>query len=155
MTTTALPELARQVRTDTRRLLAAARPEWLTWAPPGTSNHLLWHGGHALWLGDVLGVQLLTGQSELPEGWAELFGMNCLPVKERKVWPARAEVDQLLAKQLQRLLQLLTAVDEQRLWQPVRGETLAGRIIHGLHDEAKHQGEMYLLLKLCRAGAQA
>ena len=22
-------------------------------------------------------------------------------------------------------------------------------IIHGLHDEARHQGEMYLLLKLC------
>jgi hypothetical protein len=27
------------------------------------------------------------------------------------------------------------------------------RFIHGLHDEARHQGEMYLLFKLCRARA--
>ena len=33
-------------------------------------------------------------------------------------------------------------------------DTLAGRIIHGLHDEARHQGEMYLLLKLCRLGGK-
>jgi hypothetical protein len=29
--------------------------------------------------------------------------------------------------------------------------SLAGTIIHGLHDEARHQGEMYLLLKLARS----
>ena len=149
--TAAIQELAHQVRTDTRRLLAAAQPEWLTWAPEGTNNHLLWHAGHALWLGDVLGVQLLTGKSELPGGWAEFFGMNCLPVRQRKAWPQRTEVDQLLAQQLARLLELLGAVDEAKLWQPVRGDTMAGRILHGLHDEAKHQGEMYLLLKLSRA----
>ena len=148
---TAIQELARQVRTDTRRMLAAARPEWLTWAPPGTSNHLLWHAGHALWLGDVLGVQLLTGRSELADGWAEMFGMDCLPVKERRTWPARGDLDQLLGRQLERLVQLLGQADEGRLWQPRHGDTLAGRIIHGLHDEAKHQGEMYLLLKMCRA----
>ena len=28
---------------------------------------------------------------------------------------------------------------------------LVGGIIHGLHDEAKHHGEMYLLHKLCTA----
>jgi hypothetical protein len=31
--------------------------------------------------------------------------------------------------------------------------SLLSTIVHGLHDEAKHQGEMYLLLKLCRARA--
>jgi hypothetical protein len=157
MTTLALQELVRQVRTDTRRLLAAAQPTWLTWAPPGTSNHILWHAGHALWLGDVLAVQLLTGQSELPDEWAEMFGMNCSPVKARKTWPPRQEVDARLAEQLQRLLHLLENADEKKLWQPVRADrsdTVAGRIIHGLHDEAKHQGEMYLLLKMCRAQAQ-
>ncbi len=35
---------------------------------------------------------------------------------------------------------------------PGRGTaTISDRIIHGLHDEAKHSGEMYLILKLCRA----
>ena len=34
---------------------------------------------------------------------------------------------------------------------PSRGPAnIAARIIHGFHDEAKHCGEMYLLLKLCR-----
>jgi hypothetical protein len=28
---------------------------------------------------------------------------------------------------------------------------LVSSIVHGLHDEAKHQGEMFLLLKLLRA----
>ena len=71
-----LTELVRQVRSGTLEILAAADERWLTWAPPGTSNHILWHAGHALWLGDVLGVELITGQSELPPGWPETFGMD-------------------------------------------------------------------------------
>jgi len=33
--------------------------------------------------------------------------------------------------------------------------SLLSSMVHGLNDEAKHQGEMYLLLKLCRARPQA
>ena len=43
-----LAEMARQVRGDTLRLLAAAPEASLLFAPPGTSNHILWHAGHAL-----------------------------------------------------------------------------------------------------------
>jgi hypothetical protein len=32
-----------------------------------------------------------------------------------------------------------------------RGWDLVRGILHGLHDEARHQGEMYLLLKLRRS----
>jgi hypothetical protein len=149
----AILELARQVRTGTRHLLAAAEPAWLTWAPPGTSNHLLWHAGHAAWLMDVLGVSLLAGASELPPGWADAFGMRCTPVAQRKTWPPRDAVDALLARQLERFAALLAATDDAKLLRPAGGDTLASRIIHGLHDEARHQGEMYLLLKLCRAGS--
>ena len=85
-----LTELVRQVRSGTLEILAAADERWLTWAPPGTSNHILWHAGHALWLGDVLGVELITGQSELPPGWPETFGMDCRPVGETNRWPSRA-----------------------------------------------------------------
>src|SRR5262245_48623890 len=104
--TFALAELARQVRTDTRRMLAAAKPEWLTWAPAGTSNHILWHAGHAVWLLDVLGIELLTGRNELPAGWAETFGMNCWPVQETRTWPSPSELDSALSRQLDRFVQL-------------------------------------------------
>jgi hypothetical protein len=149
----ALQELARQVRGKTIQLLTEARPEWLTWAPPGTSNHILWHAGHAIWLQDVLCLQPLTGQSSLPEGWAETFGMDCRPVKSTTEWPSVARLQSLLREQLERMLEALAAADDLALAKiaNTRGDTLAARIIHGLHDEAKHQGEMYLLLKLCRA----
>jgi hypothetical protein len=61
-------------------------------------------------------------------------------------------VQSLLEAQLVRLLELFRneasrltrAADTPAEWSVTRG------VIHGLHDEARHQGEMYLLLKLCR-----
>src|SRR5262245_7119730 len=77
---TCLPAaLAQEVRSDTIQLLQAARPAELTWAPAGTSNHLLWHAGHGLWLQDVLCLRLLSGRSELPAGWEERFAMGSRP----------------------------------------------------------------------------
>lgn len=143
-----LEELARQVRDLTIKLLDAAPEDCLLWAPEGTSNHVLWHAGHAVWLQDALGVCLLTGKSELPDGWAETFGADCRPVRETTDWPAREEVRDLLQRQLGRLLELFRSESAQLVEGP-----LAERIIHGLHDEARHQGEMYLLLKLRRAEA--
>ena len=148
-----LEELARQVRTGTLELLRATRESWLTWAPDGTSNHLLWHAGHALWLQDVLCIQPLTRASELPDGWDKSFGAHCRPVRTTTQWPGRTEVQRLLEAQLARLLELFQreasrltrTADTPAQWSATRG------IIHGLHDEARHQGEMYLLLKLCRA----
>ncbi|GBD35625.1 hypothetical protein HRbin36_00738 [bacterium HR36] len=149
-----LKELARQVRTRTRDILAAAKTEWLTWAPEGTSNHILWHAGHAVWLMDVLGVELLTGRSELPAGWAEKFGMRCRPPRLTSDWPSRDTVDRLLAEQLLRFCQLLDSTPQDRLAVPSDTTqarySLSGQILHGLHDEACHSGEMYLLLKMCR-----
>jgi hypothetical protein len=153
-TSETLQELARQVRRDTLQILNAAEPAWLTYAPPGTANHILWHAGHALWLQDLLCIQLLTGKGELPPDWARMFGMNCDPVSQTTHWPGRHELSELLQRQLQRILELLAAASDEQLAtvaNPVRGPAMiAQRIIHGLHDEAKHSGEMYLLLKLCR-----
>lgn len=152
-----LTELAQQIRGFTLKLLSEAQPQWLRFAPAGTTNHMLWHAGHALWLQDVLGVQLLSGRSELPDGWAETFGSNCQPLAFTRRWPTQDEVRNLLEAQLQRISQLLHAASEEQLQSVAnssRGSaTIAQRIIHGWHDEAKHSGEMYLLLKLCRAGA--
>ena len=149
-----LQDLARQVRHDTLQILDAAQPTWLTYAPPGTSNHILWHAGHALWLQDVLCVRLLVGRGELPVGWAEKFGMNCQALDQTIDWPTRAELGGLLRSQLCSVIELLAGTSDEQLVQPAdpdRGTaTISDRIIHGLHDEAKHCGEMYLILKLCR-----
>ncbi len=145
-----IQELARQVRRGTLERLEAAPADRLTWAPPGTSNHILWHAGHALWLQGELCLEPLTGKTGLPPGWEQTFGMNCRPVKQTTTWPSREQLRDLLSVQLEQMLAGIAGASEARLAEIVnlRGDTLAGLIIHGLHDEARHQGEMYLLLKL-------
>src|SRR5262245_6122243 len=143
--TSILAQLAREVRGDTLRFLQAARPEELTWAPARTSNHLLWHAGHALWLQDVLCVKLLVGESELPFGWEALFGMDSRPAKQRKPWPDKPELLDRLQAQLSRIEELLPTVADAALDRPPHSHpgddrTLGYCILHGLHDEAKHQG---------------
>jgi hypothetical protein len=148
-----IQELARQVRRSTLERLESAPANRLTWSPPGTSNHILWHAGHALWLQGVLCLEPLTGSTGLPLDWEKTFGMNCRPVKETTTWPSRQELQNLLSAQLDQILAALANTPEARLAEIVndRGDTLAARIVHGLHDEARHQGEMYLLLKLAAA----
>lgn len=147
-----LNELARQVRGTTVRILEEAPEDWLLWVPPGTSNHITWHAGHSLCAQDVLCVEPLSGSSELPPGWIEKFGMNSKPA-ETLDWPDRVELLQLLNTQLDRLIGLfdehatrLTQIGPNRDdgWDLTRG------VIHALHDEARHQGEMRLLMKLRR-----
>jgi hypothetical protein len=144
-----LEELVRQVRGGTLQLLDGAPADALRWAPTGTSNHLLWHAGHALWVQGVLFLEPLVGQNELPAGWAESFGMNCRPLAETRDWPERAEVSRLLRDQGDRMLEILatTQAPLARFDPAAEGWDLPRGVVHGLHDEAKHQGEMYLLLK--------
>jgi hypothetical protein len=148
--------LAREVRRKTVQLLDAAHPQELTWAPEGTANHLLWHAGHAVWLHDVLCLRLLSGRSTLPEGWEELFAMGSQPDRPQRPWPARTVLRRELVEQLPRLLAAVEPLTPAQLDAPpphaYRGDdrTLRECIVHGWHDEANHQGEMYLLLKMQR-----
>jgi hypothetical protein len=150
-----LQELARQVRSDTLRVLLATEPPWLTWAPDGTSNHILWHAGHALWLQDSLCIAPITSHSELPDNWEITFGMNCRPVRQTNQWPDRNTMQQLLQQQFKRQIAIigeLSAVQLNQIHPRLSAQwTLAGWIMHGLHDEAKHCGEMYLLWKMCKS----
>ena len=152
-----LVELACQVRIHTVELLAAVPQPCLLWAPPGTSNHILWHAGHALWVQDVLFIEPVTGKSELPSGWAETFGMDCRPVQESNrlpAWPTREAIERRLRGQLDRVIELIQEIAEERLAfdaPPVLGErNLLSAFVHAWHDEARHQGEMYLLFKQFR-----
>jgi hypothetical protein len=153
-----LIELARQVRRSTLELLQVPESRWLTWSPPGTSNHILWHAGHALWLQDALTIRPLTGGSDLPHGWAANFGQNSRPERHDD-WPDVAEVRELLANQLERIETLLgdhaeTIMTRPHAIPPGGGWPLVPGMIHGWHDEARHQGEMYLLYKLARSQRQ-
>jgi hypothetical protein len=80
--------------------------------------------------------------------------MHCQPLNQTVNWPTREELGELLRGQLDRVVELLAGTSDEQLVQPAdpdRGAAaLSDRIIHGLHDEAKHSGEMYLILKLCR-----
>jgi hypothetical protein len=151
--------LARDVRGNTVKLLDAAHTRELTWTPAGTANHLLWHAGHAVWLQDVLCLRLLAGHSTLPVGWEELFGMGSHPDRARRAWPAREVVHRELVEQLPRLLAAIEPLTPAQLdgqaphAHPGDDRTLRECIVHGLHDEANHQGEMYLLLKMLRLDA--
>jgi hypothetical protein len=148
-----LQELAVEVRSKTLQLLDYAPAEKLTWAPPGTSNSILWHAGHAVWLQDVLCLAIATGKSELPDGWAAVFGMGSRPHRQKE-WPAREEVRRQLKLQLPRLVDVIGRLTAEELAALPRfghsgdDRTLQECIVHGLHDEANHQGEMYLLLKM-------
>jgi hypothetical protein len=151
-----LRDLATDVRNRTIQLLQAASASESIWVPRGTSNHILWHAGHALWAEDVLCIKLVTGASELPLGWDEMFQMGSRPALWKKPWPAKEELVRQLRDQLPRLTQLIGSLTETQLNHkpqfPHRDDprTLGESILHGLHDEANHQGEMYLLLKMQR-----
>lgn len=99
---------------------------------------------------------LLNELLKLPRRWATTFGGRCRPVSETRDWPDAALLRRLLGAQLDRMLVLLPQVAWEQLADPRRlpttGWTLHDGLLHGLHDEARHQGEMYLLFKLCRAG---
>jgi len=156
-----LQSLAVEVRTKTVQLLAATRPEELTRTPAGTSNHILWHAGHALWLQEVLCLQLITGKSELPAGWEGMFKMGSQPRLQKDPWPSKDELLRQLEGQLPRLVDVIGSVSDAALDALPRfahrgdSRTLGQCILHGLHDEANHQGEMYLLLKLQRLNRNA
>jgi hypothetical protein len=151
---TGLSELATQVRSTTVLVLRRAAPSMLLWTPPGLSNHMLWHAGHALWVGDILTVEPITGRSNLPAGWEAMFGEGSKPASQSH-WPGVEEVLELLETQLDHVLSIFKeqgASIGRRANEvsPNCGWPLLAGIIHGWHDEARHQGEMHLLAKLYR-----
>ena len=143
--------LVRDVRGRTLSILERGHPEWMTRIVTGTANHMIWHAGHALWVQDVICIEPLTGKSQLPEVWTKRFGQHSQPAKDTGPWPARETMMELLSNQLKDIESILANADPARLSQQDPG--MGRHIIHGFHDEAIHQGEMYLLLKIFRADA--
>ena len=144
--------LAKDVRGKTLRLLDGLGDDAARFTA-GLSNSALWHAGHALMLVEHLCIMPATGGSpQYPKGWYEMFAWQSRPATVPKdAWPPLAEVDRRLREQLDRLravIQGATTEQFDRVIDPSRNRTLRYSIVHGLHDEATHQGEVHLLKKL-------
>lgn len=143
--------LATEVRGKTLRLLDGVNDEMARFAAPGLSNSILWHAGHSLVVVEHLGVMPATNQpAGYPAGWHEKFVWNSKPALVTQ-WPRVSEVVDALRDQLTRLTTVIGGLASEqldRIVDPAKNRTLRYSILHGLHDEAGHQGEIWLLRKL-------
>jgi hypothetical protein len=148
--------LASEVRTRTLRLLEGLTDEQARFAPPGLNNSILWNAGHAYVLIEHLAIAPATGRPpDDPPGWFEAFSWKSNPAVVTK-WPALGDVVARLDDQFRRLMDVLDKLTPQRLDAVLpNGRRLRDLIVHGLHDEAQHQGEIYLLKKILIRGRRA
>lgn len=145
-----------EVRGKTLRILQSVPSESTRWAPPGLQNTILWHAGHAFVLLECLTMTALELEPAMPEGWFEMFSWESRPAQvAADRWPALAEVIAALEAQQQRMASLIGGLSEEALDRPAGGNpkrTVRSAIVHALHDEACHSGEMYLLAKIKAVG---
>jgi hypothetical protein len=143
--------LATEVRGKTLRLLEGITEDMARFAAPGLNNSILWHAGHSLLVVEHLSVMPATGQSAgYPEDWFNKFSWKSMPSAVTS-WPPLADVIDALRNQLQGLTTAIAVIPPERLDQivdPAKKRTLRYSILHGLHDEAGHQGEIWLLRKM-------
>lgn len=148
-----LVTLAREVRGSTLMMLDGLSDHQARFA--ALSNSILWHAGHALVVVEHLSVMPLTGGSAgYPPAYFAAFSWKSNP-RGVTDWPAVAEVRGELQSQFDRLLAAMErATPEQLDAKDARsGRTVRWSVVHGLHDEARHQGEMWLLRKMLLRGA--
>ena len=144
-----------EVRGKTLRLLRGATDDETRWAPPELHNHVLWHAGHSFVLVESLAAEAIGELPEIPEGWFDIFSWNSNPAQVASYrWPPLAQVIAELTEQHARLRHAVERLSEQDLSRELLGQgnrTARYAILHGLHDEACHSGEIWLLRKLIRA----
>ncbi|HTN74116.1 MAG TPA: DinB family protein [Pirellulaceae bacterium] len=153
-----LEMLLEEFRGKTLRLLQVDAVA-ANWTPPGTRNSMLWHGGHIFCIVERLFTHATSGDDSVPAtiltGWWPRFGWDPPTSAPTDAPPALATiVEQLQAQAIrwQPRLRELSAAQQAALLTPAiegwEGATCARAIIHALHDEACHQGEIWLLQKL-------
>ena len=144
--------LAYEVRGKMLWLLEGVGDELAGFTAPGLSNSILWHAGHALVVVEHLCIAPATGgEPRLPDGWFEKFSWDSQPRTVRE-WPRIADVATALREQLPRLIDAIRGLSPEQLDEELGPPHDASRrylIVHGLHDEANHQGEIWLLRKMC------
>jgi hypothetical protein len=141
-----------EVRGKTLQVLEGVSADEARWAPPGLQNTILWHAGHSYVVVEWLAMTALGQPPVAPPGWFEIFSWESRPseVPSHK-WPTLAAVVAELESQRKRLRTTIGDLTEQQLDGASRRNaerTVRYHILHGLHDEARHSGEISLLRKV-------
>ena len=122
------------------------------WAPPGLQNSCLWHAGHAYVVTEFLTMRALDREANIPEGWLKMFSWESNPAHTApESWPPLSTVTSALKTQQERLKGIIEGLTPEQLDAPEPGNPsrpVRYGILHGLHDEARHSGEISLLRKL-------
>ncbi len=141
-----------EVRGKTLRFLQGITDEQARWGPPGLQNTILWHAGHCYILAERLVMEALGHQPRVPGGWSEMFSWESRPESvPGDRWPALDAVFARLVNQHRRLRRAIRKATEDQLAAPIAEDadrTVRFSIVHGLHDEACHSGEILLLRKM-------
>ena len=144
-----------EVRGKTLRLLHAVTDQEAHWPPPDLHNHILWHAGHSFVLVETLATEAVSDLPQIPEGWFEIFSWESKPAQVPPYrWPPLAQVVAQLTEQHARLRRVIEGLSDEQLARPLIGRsnrTARYAILHALHDEACHSGEIWLLCKLIRS----
>ncbi|MGA2255956.1 MAG: DinB family protein [Thermoguttaceae bacterium] len=146
-----------EVRGKTLRLLNAVTDQEAHWPPPELHNHILWHAGHSFVLVESLVMEAVGDLPHIPEGWFEIFSWESNPAQVASYrWPPLARIVTQLTEQHVRLRRMIEGLSNEQLSSPLPGrgsQTARYAIVHALHDEACHSGEIWLLRKLIRSSA--
>lgn len=144
-----------EVRGKTLRRLQDVSEKDARWTPAGLNNHVLWHAGHSYVLVESLTMDAIGQQPQIPDGWFEMFSWKSNPALiAADRWPPLAEVVAQLTGQQVRLRQVIEGLSDEQLASLMPGNpnrTVHYAILHGLHDEACHSGEIWLLRKMLRS----
>ncbi len=147
-----------EVRGKTLRLLQGVSDDDTRWSPPELHNHILWHAGHSFVLVESLAMEAMSELPQIPDGWFEIFSWQSDPAQVASYrWPSLANVIAELTEQRARLRERIAELSDEQLARelPGRGnQTARYAILHGLHDEACHSGEIWLLRKMIRSMAE-
>jgi hypothetical protein len=141
-----------EVRRKTLSRLEGVSDEEARFAPEGLQNSILWHAGHSYILVEWLTMDALGAATTCPKGWFEIFSWTSRPAEvPADRWPTLKEVVRELQIQHGRMHRLIENLSADVLDNPARNRpdvTVRHRILHALHDEACHSGEIWLLRKL-------
>ncbi len=145
-----------EVRGKTVSILQSVQVQDSLWAPPGLQNTIVWHAGHCYFLVESLTMRAIGRKPKLPPKWDTLFSWDSHPqLVPVERWPLLGVIIESLQDQHERMRLLLETLTPEQLEQPLAfapGNSVRYAVIHALHDEACHCGEIHLLRKLRAVG---
>ena len=99
------------------RLVKDLSIEQMAAQPGGVINHPAWTLGHLAVSADYLG-EILGLQSDVPEGWGELFKTGGEPSGDASIYPTKEEILKVLDQKHARNAEALPNIDASLLTEP-------------------------------------